>query len=421
MNSFDKYQYSSLGENQLRLLRPDHDLSSRELNFTVCHVSRDEAIKYTAVSYAWGSEEPTETIQLDGKVFLVRPHLWSCLFYLSRARPEIPSYMQWEHIWVDAISINQEDNSEKSSQVFSMHYTYHRAEVVSIWLGLVPFPKALSHGALRSAETILTYEDENFDWADHLQELLNRPYWERYWVIQEFLLARRGHVYCSDNAISWQRLRQLLHMKTQDAPPNIFHDRKGHLKAISTISKTCSAAPILWARTTECWSNGALLNFKYRLHTLLILYRHAKCKDRRDRVFALLGILRQEERQALERFFPDYSLDDDQVVVIALAHLMYFGHRTDSSNLYKAFDLNTNDELKGVLERARRFPYSDGLENRSSVDGFLTDSSDETENGDETDSGDETQSSHGIDSVANQGDFTAGAGDRLVKAIDRHT
>lgn len=401
MNPSDKYQYSSLGENQLRLLRPVHDLSSRDLKFTVCHVSRDEATKYTAVSYAWGNEEPTEKIHLDGKVFFVRPHLWSCLFYLCRARPEIPSYMQWDYIWVDAICINQEDNSEKSSQVFSMHYTYHRAEVVSIWLGLVPFPKALSHGALRSAETILTYEDENFDWADHLHELLNRPYWERFWVIQEFLLARRGHVYCSDKAISWQRLRQLLHMKTQDAPPNIFHDRKGHLKAISKISKTFSAAPILWARTTECWSNGALLNFKYRLHTLLILYRHAKCKDRRDRVFALLGLLRRKERQALERFFPDYSLDGDQVVVIALAHLMYFGYRADSADLWKAFGLSTNQEMKKLLARANRFPYSDGLEDRSSINGLLTDSSNETENDGETDGSDETQSSHGIDSIAN--------------------
>lgn len=73
MDPSDKYQYSSLGENQLRLLRPVHELSSRDLKFTVCHVSRDEATKYTAVSYAWGDESPTETIQLDGKVFLLGP------------------------------------------------------------------------------------------------------------------------------------------------------------------------------------------------------------------------------------------------------------------------------------------------------------------------------------------------------------
>lgn len=162
MNPFNKNRYSSLGESQLRLLRPVHDLSSRDLKFTVCHMSRDESTKYTAVSYAWGNEKPTETIQLDGKVFFVRPHLWSCLFFLSRARPEIPSCMQWDQIWVDAICINQEDNSEKSSQVFSMHYTYARAEVVSIWLGPVPFPKAPSPGCLRSMERILTYEVENF-------------------------------------------------------------------------------------------------------------------------------------------------------------------------------------------------------------------------------------------------------------------
>lgn len=400
MHPSNKYQYSNLGENQVRLLRPVHDLSSRDLKFTVCHVSRDEAPRYTAVSYAWGNEEPTETIQLDGKVFLIRPHLWSCLFYLSRARPEIPSYMQWDQIWVDAICINQEDNSEKSSQVFSMHHTYAGAEVVSIWLGLVPLPKASSHGGLRSAERILTYEDENFDWTDHLHEILNRPYWERFWVIQEFLLARRGHVYCSDNAISWQRLRKLLQTNTRAAPPDLFHDYKGHLKAISSISKTCLAASILWARSTECWSDGSLLKFKYRLHTLMILYRHAKCKDRRDRVFALLGLVRRGERQALERFFPDYSLEDDQVVVIALAHLMHFGYRTDSGDLCEAFGLSTNEEMERLLARARRFPYSDGLEDPSFMNGHLPHSSDEPENSDETDSSDKTQSSRGIESIA---------------------
>lgn len=57
------------------------------------------------------------------------------------------------------------------------------------------------------------------------------------------------------------------------------------------------------------------------LGVLLVRHRRSQCQDLRDRVFALLGIVGHDEAALLSRFFPDYSLSEREVIVIALAHM----------------------------------------------------------------------------------------------------
>jgi hypothetical protein len=70
-------------------------------------------------------------------------------------------------------------------------------------------------------------------------------------------------------------------------------------------------------------------------------------------VFALLGLVMPNERVLLERFFPDYDMSEDDVVLIALAHvrqcnLEYDG--VDDDTLFKGLGI-TDAKKRNMLER----------------------------------------------------------------------
>ena len=57
------------------------------------------------------------------------------------------------------------------------------------------------------------------------------------------------------------------------------------------------------------------------LYNLLITHSKSECKDPRNRVFALLGLVIPEEMTLLGRFLSDYTMTEDNVVLIAICHV----------------------------------------------------------------------------------------------------
>ncbi|ORY03552.1 heterokaryon incompatibility protein-domain-containing protein [Clohesyomyces aquaticus] len=272
------FQYTSIGSEELRLLKPISSVNKSDLQFEVSHVSRDQAPAYTAISYTWGDGEPTEQIHLDCRPFMVRPNLWSCLFRL-RAFGKVYG---WTHIWVDAICIDQTNDQERNAQVWSMDQTYKGAECVSVWLG----------------EPAGTLHSEEFDWFKSMPELTRRPYWSRTWVIQEFLMGRRVKIFWGDENIDWRDFFELLLSGT---PLN--HENHPAFRLMDGRQFMDSDhAPFLYYLLTQ--------------------HYNSICKDPRDRVFALLGIVGSSEKNQLGKLFPDYTLSEDHVAVITLAHCM---------------------------------------------------------------------------------------------------
>ncbi|PQE32329.1 heterokaryon incompatibility -domain-containing protein [Rutstroemia sp. NJR-2017a WRK4] len=301
------YQHS-LNSNELRLLKPV-DISHHSLHFQLSTFDRATVPPYTAVSYTWGTENASEIVNLNGYEIPIRPNLWSCLYHLSRAK----SQFGWEHLWVDAICINQSDDTEKGAQVRYMDRTYREASSVSVWLGLPTLPDHISLPQERTSTTLKTLEVDSFDWWDSLPDLVNRPYWSRCWVIQEFLLARNLRLYCGNSTMDFSDFQDLfchVHGINQFSATTL-NDTPYQ------ISRGASAAePLTMSRTMDKFPE--LLR---PLYTLLIEHCNSECKDPRDRVFSLLGLVTSEERALLGRIFPDYTLSPDQVLVITLAHL----------------------------------------------------------------------------------------------------
>ncbi|KAK4450871.1 heterokaryon incompatibility protein-domain-containing protein [Podospora aff. communis PSN243] len=93
--------------------------------------SLDDDPQYEALSYVWGPREPAASIDLDGQQFGITKNLHAALKRLRRPDSQ-------RTLWVDAICINQSDNTEKSVQVFMMDDIYRNTPEALLWLGEEP-------------------------------------------------------------------------------------------------------------------------------------------------------------------------------------------------------------------------------------------------------------------------------------------
>jgi tetratricopeptide (TPR) repeat protein len=167
-------------------------------------------IGYHALSYSWGNADDTKEIEVDGEPFYVTTNLYE---FLKHTEKLVESEAQRQfRFWIDAISIDQSNNEEKSTQVKRMTSIYQHAEMVPIWLGPGSdetdmalqhiknlaekvmentSPNELPMAAAGRLARDLSWRpfDENselqFHSYDGIFDLLSRKWWSRVWIIQE--------------------------------------------------------------------------------------------------------------------------------------------------------------------------------------------------------------------------------------------
>ncbi|KAL1623110.1 hypothetical protein SLS54_004596 [Diplodia seriata] len=234
-----------------------NDGTEHPLSGTLRVVSLSKSPKFTALSYVWGtgSSAGGDTIALrnatrggggDCSSLRLTENCHSALTHLRRRHGSIT-------VWVDSICINQEDKQEKSSQIPLMKEIYTWASPVYVWLGE---GNARSDKAIDYLSNVSTYEASVLAkglWAEldvhrerydsiprngnamlkpltalltfflrirrsHaldaklsglfdmtcLEDLLDsrgRPWSQRVWTLQEFLLAWDVILLCGDRAL----------------------------------------------------------------------------------------------------------------------------------------------------------------------------------------------------------------------------
>ncbi|KAK0646909.1 heterokaryon incompatibility protein-domain-containing protein [Cercophora newfieldiana] len=226
--------------------------------------------KYTAISYVWGPPEPSRLIRIGGRVVKVRQNLFALLNQL-RSDSENP-------LWIDALCINQEDISERNSQVQLMGDIYSNAEYVISWLGeesddsksafklirllcppVAPVDDEHNSALISAIISYLTSDKPEYEkyWIA-LENLLARDYWSRVWVTQELLLARNVVLVCGTDADNWSALSSVLALLDAPISSDVKQDSRRHIP----------------------------------LSMWLAVGRQRKATDERDKVFAVLGLPR---------------------------------------------------------------------------------------------------------------------------------
>lgn len=125
----------------------------------------------------------------------------------------------------------------------------------------------------------------------------------------------------------------------------------------NSLSHDWAAWPLVIGR-----HRGRHPKYQQSLYKLLISHSGSQCKDPRDRVFALLGLVAQNERRSLERFLPDYTMNEDNVVLIALCHVRFSADRftyeeVDVKRLLFALGVDSERRQRRLVRRASEYDY----------------------------------------------------------------
>jgi hypothetical protein len=135
---------------------------------------------YEAISYVWGSKEDLQTIIIDNCSFKITRNLFTALRHL---RDEQLSRI----IWVDAVCINQKEDTEKEHQIALMAEIYAKSSRVVVWLG------DTENDSDRAIETIRLMGIMSAEFStvelpteklsqQGIPQLLERPWFQRVWV-----------------------------------------------------------------------------------------------------------------------------------------------------------------------------------------------------------------------------------------------
>lgn len=311
------YQYTPLNEdrNEIRLLTLHEGRFKMDIHISIHTVplTPDNIPTYEALSYVWGSLEDPIDIQVGAHTLAVTNNLAEALPYLRyRDKPRV--------LWIDAICVNQQDLKERSRQVRRMADLYRLADRVIVWLGPGSTDNSYGLKLLKGLSSKITVDWVNQTmesvsngidkhWADLIEKLPYRdkefraiysliscPWFERLWIWQEIWSAKsNAMMICGSDTIPWESFRTALFCLCRKAY---------RIKRTSVISEQFSQRVIKTYTLADSEANNDFLE-------IMFATRHCKYTDPRDRVYAILGLLKSP-REAID-IEPDYEKSISQV------------------------------------------------------------------------------------------------------------
>ncbi|OAL49929.1 HET-domain-containing protein [Pyrenochaeta sp. DS3sAY3a] len=236
--------------------------------------SLDHPPPYLSISYAWGDGMDMTNLRLNGRNKSVPTSLYSALEAVREKDKDVL-------VWIDGLSIDQQNKAERASQVRLMSFIYSRASSMAIWLGPNADNSELALALLervaqkRVSKSRIT-DLENKD-SVALRTLFKRPYWSRLWVVQEVYLSPVKWVYCGSSRLPWQAYEDTSNAFWEDEIDP--HLRKG---------------PSSFPNMDSLVGQGA-----DRLLEVLCACRKKISENPRDKVFGIMGMLPEETRKEL--------------------------------------------------------------------------------------------------------------------------
>ena len=270
----------------------------------VAATQHDRSPKYTALSYAWGQEEPTHSIKMytagnyAGRL-CITPDLHAAMRQLRDSECVV-------FLWIDAICINQANIQEKNRQVPLMAEVYRRAEHVCVWLGESSDDRKVALDFIRRPGVFLATS------ASALRErnwrlfyaFISIPWFRHRWSIQAIALARKATLICGDYSFDWHELANALSIVqivlTEFSNDNTrYHeyDDWGHM-SLQPAFRLAEIRNDLH-RVSD---NGDGTGSRWSLEALTWKFQDFETSDPRDAIYALLA-LAEDRRQELPAFY----------------------------------------------------------------------------------------------------------------------
>lgn len=320
-----KLQYIPLKPGEIRLIALYPGSYDQTLHCKLIHRFQDGSLNYEALSYEWRvPDQPEDAPKIwisDHPEFYVAVPVRSNLFAALR---EIRDRKFVRHLWIDAISINQDNVEERNEQVKIMNHIYRGASKVLVWVGEAADESDPLFDALNQSSTGTLPQKIRYDQRPFLAFCL-RTYWTRVWVIQEIYSALQVEIYCGSKRLEWSRLRQAF-----DAIYSwLVEVASSGTKTIEDFTWAFQQSPA-WYIMDSHQEYPPHSEPPYDIGTLLklCLKCNSQCADPRDKIYGLKNIARGEYWRLLT---PDYTLTISQVYVSIF--LNYTDHAVSPSLL----------------------------------------------------------------------------------------
>lgn len=255
---------------------------------------------FAALSYVWGDETKRKDILVNNVVVSVTENLEIALRHLAA-----DGYFEDDFkLWVDALCINQTDEGERASQINKMREIYSGSWTVIAWLGLAD-NKTETRKAFKFLRTLAALKDDDRDLTQmsipagcffSLHELMNLEYWSRLWIIQEVIMGASSTIIrCGLDIMDWDTFCRGIAV--------LYHGENWSLKdrllAYDFYRKGISGDD-RWKTTSVHLVHKDLRELsrfedqggkRVGFRRLLEIAGSAECRDIRDKVFGLVGMM----------------------------------------------------------------------------------------------------------------------------------
>ena len=321
------YIYNTLPmPDSIRLLKLDPGDPDALLQgtFTIVPLS-EPGLSYRALSYTWGNpldegsrffephNDSTYYVNCGGKCIEILKNLRDALWQLRQLGES-------SYLWIDAICINQKDNSEKSQQIKLMPELYSKASSVIIWLGksdptsdeaidLIRTDPAANLMSLvqPAGQAILNFEFTTQQWQA-IADLLLRKWFTRLWTLQEVLLPTKTTALCGSRRFQIDEATTLAAALLRTNFHFSMFNIARPLQVARASNRLCAAATIgawlgcNWAGSgfgTRAFLRYAEIDYTLRvprslkwliaLEVLVHEMRQRECSDWKDKIMAPLA------------------------------------------------------------------------------------------------------------------------------------
>ena len=323
-------------QGSVRAVTPVFDLLEVDLDSTYP--------EYTCISYVWGTTILDKPVHLkDGTVIRTSPSAFDIIGH----------YGEDEYIWIDQLSINQADTEERSAQVQLMARIYSQCTRCDAWLGnedqyssdaidlarelgrafpdsfrlprlhaLNSYPLDYVRGCLALQSPPVHLPDlEDRRWPA-LARFLNRPWFSRLWTLQEAARPKRIVFRCGLENVELMELHIAACVMGSEHPWDP-QNQLTHWQTGTVVRARLELQP------KQIDVNRDLVDI---LST--VQGGGYQCFDQHDRIYAVLGLQRDEVKVPITvdyRFsVPDLLINVTETLIERSRLLHVLGQKSDS-------------------------------------------------------------------------------------------
>ena len=379
----ETYVYSALrSPTSIRVLNVQEQTSDGVIHLRIRQIDLDdhECPAYRCVSYTWGN--PFGTMHPSS---LLNPERWGVKHTILLSEPEdertrsLSVTTNLHHfllelrkenavdalpIWIDAVSINQDDLQERADQVNLMRRIYRSCAKSLIWLGeeaeetapvflmmdklakiphdnwskLDAFWYAQEDNKTSQFYALLDEHQVQFrDASNTFIHFFFRSWFHRIWTIQECKLPARLELWCGNKRASDFDILDRLALVAAIGPHKVHNSGRDEAKIFSNrITYDSKIRPTLYYLRRFVFrnpqearkANGDIHRRQNHSYSDCLSYaRNKQCTDPRDRVYGLLGL---EENPTVQA---DYTCSVEELYtrIAELDHEEFFWRKEDES------------------------------------------------------------------------------------------